>query len=140
MREAGFRGLIRFEFIEKRRQFRLLILRQNGENPLLRRVFPCLLRFQVFLVIRIGVPCVDLDNVMDQAHQHHFADVHLFVGIFPQQVCHDRHMPGMLRVVFPPPVSGKMRLPENILFLVDFQRKSQLFFQAFLHRCTPLRI
>ena len=37
-------------------------------------------------------------------------------------------MPGVLRVVFPPPMPGKVGLAENILFLVDFKRKCQLFF------------
>ena len=135
----GFRRSSLLKLVEKRSQLHFLIFRQNREYPLLCRVLPGLLGLQSFRIVGIGIPRVDLHQVMDQTHEHDPGNIHLLVGILPQQIGHDRHMPGVLRVVLPAPVTGEMRLPQHVLFLVDLQRKGQLFLQAFVRSVHPLR-
>ena len=71
---------------------------------------------------------------MNQAHQHYLGDIHFFIGILTKQISHDSHMPGVFRIIFIPPVPGKMRLPENVLFFINFKSKCQLLFQSLIHK------
>ncbi|EEE17956.1 hypothetical protein IV60_GL000433 [Lancefieldella rimae] len=58
---------------------------------------------------------------MDQAHQHHLRNIYRLIGIFPQKIGYDRHMPCVFYVIFISAMSGEMRLTEYILFLIDFK-------------------
>ena len=69
---------------------------------------------------------------MNEAHEHDTADVHFLVCVLAQEVSHDGHMPGMFGIILVPAVARQVGLTENILFFVDFQRKSQLFCKAFV--------
>ena len=131
----GLRRLIFLKLVEQRDQLLLLVVGKNGEDPLLGSVFSCFLRLQVLLVISVGVARVDLYDVMDETHEHDLRDVDLLVGVFPKQISHDRHVPGVLRVVFVPSVPGKVCLPEDVLLLIDLQSKGKLFLQSFVHWC-----
>ena len=110
-----------------------MIRRQQGKNPLFGSFLPGFLGLQSFRIIGIGIPGVNLHDIMNKAHDHDFSDIDRFIGILPQQVGHDGHMPGVLGVVFIPSVSGQMGLPEDVLFLIDLQGKCHLLFQTFLH-------
>ena len=77
----GLHRLISFKLIKQSDQLFLLIFRQQGEDPLLGLVFPFLLRLETFRIIGIGIPGIDLHDVMDQTHQHDFPDIHFLIGI-----------------------------------------------------------
>ena len=129
MSKAGLRRLAFLKLIEQSRKLSPLILRQKGKDPFLRRVLPYFLGFQSLRIIGIGVPGIDLHDIVDETHEHDLPDIHGRIGVLPQKPGHDRHVPGMLRVVFPPPVAGEVRLPEHVFLLIDLQGKGQLLLQ-----------
>ncbi len=130
VREAGFRRAPRLELVEERRQLRALVLRQQRIDALLGGLLARLLRLQARRVISIRVARVNLHDVVDQAHHHHPRDVHGFVGVFAQQPRHRGHVPGVLRVVLGPPAARQVRLPEDILLLVDLEDEAQLLLKT----------
>ena len=74
---------------------------------------------------------------MDKAHEHHLPDVHRLIGILPQKVGHDSHVPGVLCVIFPPAVTRQMGLAQDVFLLIEFQNKAQLLPQSFFHGFLP---
>ena len=130
--------LVFFKLIKERDQLCFLVIGKQRVDPLFCCVFPDFLRFQAFRIVGIGISGIYLNDVMDQAHQHYFCNIHFFIGILAKQICHDSHMPCMLCVIFVPAMTGEMCLPENILFFVYFKGKCQLPFQSFIHRMLLL--
>ena len=49
-------------------------------------------------------------------------------------------MPCVLGIVLAAAVAGEMRLPENVLLLVDLENEIQLFLQPFVHKSIFLSI
>ena len=64
---------------------------------------------------------------MNQAHKHDPRHINLLIGILLQQICHDSHMPGMLRIVLVASVTTQVGLTENVFFFIDLEDKIQLF-------------
>ena len=91
-------------------------------------------------VVGVGVTCVNLHHIVQQAHEHDARHIHRLVGIFLQQVRHDSHVPCVFGVVLAAAVAGEMRLPENVLLLVDLENEIQLFLQPFVHKSIFLSI
>ena len=105
-----------------------MVLRQECKDALLRSVLPFLLGDLAIGVIGIGVACIDLNDIVDQTHQHHAPDVHRLVGILPQKIRHYRHVPRMLGIVLSSSVLRDVRLAEYILYLVYLKREGKLLF------------
>ena len=42
-----------------------------------------------FLVVGEGVTCINLHDIVDQAHQHDLCDIYGFIGILTEKVGHD---------------------------------------------------
>ena len=93
MGELGLCRLCGFKLIEQRDQLRFLLRRKEGEDAFLGLVFALLLRFQAIGIVGVGVPGVDLHDVVDQTQEHDPGNVDRFVGVFLQKVGHDRHVP-----------------------------------------------
>jgi hypothetical protein len=70
---------------------------------------------------------------MNQAHQHHLCNVYGLVRVFPEQICHNCHVPRMFGVIFVPASVGQVCLPEYIFHFVDFQSKRYLLFNTLIH-------
>ena len=133
MSEVRFGRFVRLKFIEKRGKRLLLVIRQQRIDALLCGLLACLLGRKPLFIVGVGVAGVDLHDIMDQAHQHDLRHVHPLVRVFLQKICHNGHMPGVLRVVFAAAMPREMGLAEHILLLVDLQNKVQLAFQPFVH-------
>ena len=133
-------GLVGLKFVKNSHQPAFLVVRQERINALLCRVLACLLRLQTVGVVGVSIPGVDLHYIMDQTHKHDPGNIDRLVGIFLQQVRHDSHVPCVLGVVLAAAVAGEMRLPENVLLLVDLENEIQLFLQPFVHKSIFLSI
>ena len=127
-------GLIGLKFVKNSHQLVLLVVRQERINALLCRVLARLLCLQTVGVVSVGVTCVNLHHIVQQAHEHDPRHIHRLVGIFLQQIRHDGHVPCVLGVILAAAVAGEMRLPENVLLLVDLKNEIQLFLQPFVHK------
>ena len=135
--EAGLRRLAGLELLEQAPQLRLLILRQQTEDPLRRLFLPPLLGGQAGGVIGVGVAGVDLHDVVDQRHHHGLRHIDLPVSILLQQVDHDGHVPGVLRVILPAAVAAEMSLAKNVFLLVGLQNKGHLPFKPLPIHAAP---
>ena len=133
-------GLVGLKFVKNSHQPAFLVVRQERINALLCRVLARLLRLQTVGVVGVGVTCVNLHHIVQQAHEHDARHIHRLVGIFLQQIRHDSHVPCVLGVVLAAAVAGEMRLPENVLLLVDLENEIQLFLQPFVHKSIFLSI
>ena len=106
MGELRLGALIGFKFVKDGGEFFLLILGKKGVDSLLRRLFSRLLGLLGFLIVGVGISGVDLHHIMDEAHQHDFCDVHLFIGVLLKEIGHDGHVPGVFGVIFTAAVPG----------------------------------
>ena len=122
-----FGRLSRFKLLKDGGQFFFLIRGQQRKDPLLRCRFPLLLRSLGRFVVSVGIAGIDLHQIMDQTHDHHMGDVNRLVGVLLQQIRHDRHVPGVLGIVFLSSVAGQRRLAKDVFLLVDLQCKGHLF-------------
>ena len=127
------RRFVCLKLIPQRAQFFALVIRQQGIDPVCRFHFPFALALAQFIVIAVCVARVDLHNIVDQDHGYGLKHINLFVGVFAQQYCHKRHVPGMFGIVFKPLAAGDQRAAFDFLFRVRLQNKIKLLFQPF--RC-----
>ena len=119
-----------FEFLPPRAERVCLLSRQEAENALGRGAF--FLGFQLARggVVDKGVARIDLDHVVDQQHRDDAPDVDLGGGVLREHEGHQRHVPGVLRVVFAPAGLDDQGVAEDALGLVDLDDKLELALQA----------
>ena len=122
-----FRCLVCLKLFPKLPEPAFLILRKKPKDPLSSLPFSDFLGCRTGLVIGIGISCVNFHKIMDQHHGNHLFQADLFIGIFLQKNCHQRKMPGMLRIIFFTVSICKIRLPKNIFYFVHLYDKLHLF-------------
>lgn len=81
----GFRCFAVLKLVEESDELIFLILRQDGEDTLFSSVFAGLLGLATFLVVGEGVTCINLHDIVDQAHQHDLCDIYGFIGILTEE-------------------------------------------------------
>ena len=123
-------GQILLKLLEQSPKILCLIVRKECEDPVRRLLLPRMLGLLSLLIVGVRIPGIDLHDIVDQAHDHRVQHVDLLVGILREKIAHDRHVPGVLRIVLPPSVACQVCLPENVLFLVQFQYEIHLRLKA----------
>ena len=132
--ESGFRCLPLFKFLPKFSQTLPLILRQKSENAVCSFLLSFTLSRLRRFVIGIGIPGINLHDIMDQKHGNCFQYIDRFIGVFTEENRHQRHVPCMLCVIFLSGSPCEVGLTADELFFVNFTDKIELLIQAGLFR------
>ena len=132
--ESGFRCLSLFKFFPEFSQPLSLILGEQSENAFrsffLSFTLGCLRGF----IIGIGIPGINLHDIMDQKHGNCFQHIDRLIGIFTKENRHQCHVPCMLCIIFLSGSACEIGLAADELFFVNFTDKIELLIQAGLFR------
>ena len=129
-REARLGRLVRLELLPKGSQVGGLVIGEQAEDALGGVGLTLHMGRLGGGIVGVGVASINLDDVMDKAHDHGTGDVDGLVRVLPQQIGHHRRVPSVLCVVLSARVASDVRLAQDLLLPVYLENEVSLPLKA----------